>query len=1088
MTKLGSRLALLSTAFLVSTALTAGAARAENLILTGKAANLAKFRASAGKTIRTAPLFTENEQKLLLKLGRPDMAATLLVAPGNVAADVTVRAKNLHLKVEVDRKVKARSLNGRDPLSPELWGISNNGDSRKFYLDNFTSIVVKGKIGEDVHLPSYSKEGAGMVVAVLDSGFDADHEDLSGQFVTKTAECENLAKYNACVADAKAANKPSTTCDNQYLKLDADRNGYPMDCHGWNFVGKKSKVSGQYGSPDIAEQFEEGSGHGTKVAGVIAAIANNGVGVRGIAPKAKILGVRVITEEPGAETNGVSDPEKAMSLVSTVVRGMLYAIAEKANVINLSLGWNGRADSPLMRDAVKTAQEKGIIVVSAAGNDSTDALVFPCQYEGVVCVGAHDPDGKISEFSNFGSGVDLAAPGFSILSTIDREADPIYFTDRQGYDFDSGTSFASPYVAGAAAILRSQGYSYGETIARLLAGARPMEYSEGKVVLTGNLDVSRAISIAPRPFFTPENKGVYPTLWDRKANEAELAIDLKNIWKTAKKVRARLTLSKRDEKLGQIRVKKAEFSLANWKSGEVRSLETALAVLDPRLTSDATLVLEISADGGPAQKIRIPLQISVVLDKDAKLPNAVTIPVEGKVNPNGVIFSVQSMDGRPEQDYVSIERTDETWNYQIIREVRDAGARHYVAGPVKPVPAVENGAPRTAQRLDVNLDGKPDYVFSVYIPSEEEDHLPYFRFDYRDADGNEVLPSYLFKNRTAVLQLDRFQWLRSGNRLVQAWAGAGMTPKAEQKKFDPWNPNAYKDEDADAHLYYHDPATEDGVRSIAMPNDSILPKDTSFLSLLNQSAADRKAGRIAILITETGDYFAKVFAMEVSAAGAAPKVYPVEVPRFRNLQAVESIKAYALDANPLAAATTFAGNSSVTSQRVSGVVKAGDRYLVLDRTVTPDSAADTAYKTIAAFSEGPAAAPTGLAAFIQANYDVIYRDSTTEKNLLTSLRRYTFLASALFERTFIPAVAESDGVRLPAIQIPDGFGAYPGAELIVPLRKNGVSVDLIRPAALRIQTLTDDCDWLARTEPTVANPSEAVYFCGDRFLRIPYRF
>jgi subtilisin family serine protease len=1065
----------------------AGSAHAENLILTGKRADLARFRSTATDRIVSQPLFTASEQAFLVRLGKTDMAATLLVRGDESAAEVALKAKHLRLHVERDRKVKVKSL-GRDPLSDELWGISNNGDSRKFYIDNFTSIVVKGIVGEDVHLPRYSNEGKGMVVAVLDSGFDTSHPDLSGQFVTKPAECENLKKYLACVAEAEKEYHPSATCDATFMKLDTDGNGYPMDCHGWNFVGKKNKISQQYGSPDIAEQFEKGSGHGTKVAGVIAALADNGIGVRGIAPGVKLLGVRVISEEPGAEIGGIARPDQAVSLLSTVVRGMLYAISENANIVNLSLGWNGRADSPLMREAVKTAQEKGIIVVAAAGNDSTDALVYPCQYEGVVCVGSHDPDGKISEFSNFGSGVDIAAPGFSILSTIDREADPIYFTDRQNYDFDSGTSFASPYVAGAVAILRSQGYSVSETIARLLVGARPKAYSEGKVVLTGNLDVSRAMAATPRPFFTPENKGIYPVLWDRTKNTADLGIDLKNIWKTAKTVRIHLSLSARDRALGQLRIVQPDFVRKDWKSGEVHSLETALKVLDPKATSDATLVLELSADGGPTQKIRVPIQMSVVLRKDTKLPNAITIPVRGTVDPDGVLFSVQSVDGRPEQDYVAIELGDETWKYQIIREVLENGADYYVAGPIKSIPAVPHASPRTSQRLDVNLDGKPDYVFSIYVPSEEKDHLPYFRFDYRDENGDEILPSYLFKNRTTVMQLDRFQWIRSGNRLVQIWSGVGTTPKAEQKKFDPWNPNAYVNEETDARLYYHDPDTEDGVRSLPIPADAGLPKDMAYLSLLNQSRSDQAAGKVTVVASETGDYVARVFALEFASTDAAPKSFPIESSRYRNLRSVENVKAYPLDPNPNAMASAFASTSGVQSQRVSEIVKAGDRYLLLDLPITPESALDTAYKTMAAFSEGPTAAPTGPAAFVQASYDVLYRDSTTTKNLSTSLRRYTFLASSLFERTFIPAVAESDGQRLAALQIPDGFGAYPGAEIIVPLRRNGVSVDLIRPAALRIQADPDVCDWLARTDATEANPSQAVYFCGNQFVRLPYRF
>jgi subtilisin family serine protease len=1062
-------------------------AQAESLIITGRVNDLTRFQSSLGKQVSANPLFTEREREMLVRLGKSDMAHTLLVNTGDYAAEVKAKAEKNHLNVEQDRKVKVEALKG-DPLLGEAWGIKNTGLPRKFYLDNFTSITVKGVIGEDVDLPLKSKAGKGIVVAVLDSGFDTSHPDLAGQFVTKSAECENFQKYQACVAEATTRNEPAATCDSAFMKLDTDGNGYPMDCHGWSFIGRKNRVSKQYGTPDIAEQFEEGSGHGTKVAGVIAAASENGIGARGIAPNAKILGVRVITEEPGAESGGVVDPDRAFSLVSTVVRGMLYAINEKVDVINLSLGWNGRADSPLMRDAVKTAQSAGIIVVAAAGNDSTDALVYPCQYEGVICVASHDPDGKISEFSNFGSGVDIAAPGFSILSTIDQEADPIYFTDRQGYDFDSGTSFASPFVAGAAAILRSEGFTEAETRARLLVGTRQKPYSENKVVLTGNLDVDRAIGVRARPFFVPENKGIYPVIWDRESNRVDLEIDLKNIWKAARTVRVRLSLSKRDGQLGQLKILNSNIELNQWKMGEVRSIKTALDVLDPRLTSDATVVLEISADGFPSQSIRIPLQISVVLVKETRLPNAVTLPVSGTVNPNGILFSVQSADGKSNQDYVSIERGDEVWKYQIIREVIRGGKSTYIAGNIKSVPAIPRGSPRTTQRVDVNLDGVPDYVFTSYQPSDDEDRIPYFRFDYRNAEGEEILPSYTFKNRTSVLQLDRFQWIRSGNRLVQIWNGVGLRPKAEPRKFDPWNPFADHDESTEPRLYYHDPETEDGLRAISIPKDPKLSNEVFYLSLLNQSLADRADGRISTLLTEQGDYVANLFVMELSDVKVAPRIYAVESPRYRNLRSLENVRTYPLDRNSDAGVTTFAGNSGVQSQRVSGLVRAGDRYLLLDRVITPASPYDTSLKTMAAFSEGGDASSPGLAAFVQANYDVIYRDSTTADLLTTSLRRYTFLASSLFERTFIPAVAESEGVRLAALQIPDGFGAYPGAEIIVPLRKNGVSIDLIRPAALRIQMGSDECDWLARTEPTLENPSQAVYFCGDRFIRLPYQF
>jgi subtilisin family serine protease len=946
--------------------------------------------------------------------------------------------------------------------------------------------------GEDVNvLGVASNEGKGIVVAVLDSGVDTKHPELANAIRRKPVECTNVERFHACMAAAEKDGTPPQACEKKFGAIDADGNGYPMDCEGWNFTAKGVRGAKNPGNGIVREDVGEGTGHGTKVAGIIAAAAGNGIGIRGVAPQAKILPVKVLSEAPGDAVGGIADDESASALISTVVRGMLYAVAEKADIANLSLGWNGRADSPLMREAVALAQEQGMLVIAAAGNDSTDALVFPCQYSGVVCVGAHDPDGRISEFSNFGSGVDIAAPGFAILSSVQDDVDPKYFTDRQGYDFDSGTSFASPFVAGAAAVLRSQGYSAAETMVRLLAGARKTPPSPGKVVLSGNLDVRGALSVVPGSYFVAENKGVHPTIWNRATNRAELSIGLRNIWKAASRTTVKVSLSKRDQSLGQIRLSRTDFSVSMWKPGEAKNLRLALEILDPKVTSDAALTLEISTPGQKPQTLRIPLQISVVLDERGNLPGARVLPLSGTIRPEAMIFTVSSLDGRPEQDYIAIEPTDTDWKIQIVREEsRDGKSRYVVGRPFSFVPP-KGASPRITQRLDVNLDGRSEYVFTSYVPSDEEDKIPYFRFDYRDENGKDVLPSYTFKNRTSILQLEKFQWLRSGKRLVPTWTDVGLPPEATRNtRYDPWNPNA-KDEE-EPRLYYHDPSASDGVRTVALaeniPTD--LPKDLLFLSLLNQSPADRKAGRVSGLLTEQGDYVARFFVATLTEATAKITVTPLETPKYRNLQSLEPVKIYGLDPSGITqvAGSGFAGISGMRNLRISAVFPVSGGYRLLDQQIAPQTNSDTAYKAVAAFIEGAPANPMGIAAYAQANYDLLYRDPTTDRTLTTSLRRYTFLSATLFERTFVAAVAESNGERLGAVQIPDGFGAYPGAEVIVPLRKNGVSIDLIRPAALRIQMASDRCDWLARTEATVQDPSAAVYFCGDRFIRIPYRF
>ncbi|MDQ0215917.1 subtilisin family serine protease [Oikeobacillus pervagus] len=175
--------------------------------------------------------------------------------------------------------------------------------------------------------------------------------------------------------------------------------------------------------------------HGTHVAGIIGSAAGNGVGGHGIHPKAKILPIDVFNGEEGASDYVIAE-------------GVLKAIEQKADVINMSLG--GYMNSPVLEEAVKKAIETGITVVAAAGNESTDAYSTPASYEGVISVGSVNQDKLLSDYSNYGPSVDIVAPGEDVYSTA--------FDLRKGSTYMklSGTSMASPVVAGVAALLKSK--------------------------------------------------------------------------------------------------------------------------------------------------------------------------------------------------------------------------------------------------------------------------------------------------------------------------------------------------------------------------------------------------------------------------------------------------------------------------------------------------------------------------------------------------------------------------------------------------------------------------------------------------------
>jgi thermitase len=177
-------------------------------------------------------------------------------------------------------------------------------------------------------------------------------------------------------------------------------------------------------------------GHGTHVAGIAAALTDNQVGVAGVSGKSKVLAVRV------AGTWWIP--------LFAGVAGIVYA-ADYSGVKVINLSWGGSYDSDYLRDAINYATGKGILVVAAAGNEDTPAPTYPAAYENVLAVGATEAEEVGCEesrvrkayFSNYGDYVDIAAPGVWILSTIPGGE----------YELYCGTSMASPYVAGAAALI-----------------------------------------------------------------------------------------------------------------------------------------------------------------------------------------------------------------------------------------------------------------------------------------------------------------------------------------------------------------------------------------------------------------------------------------------------------------------------------------------------------------------------------------------------------------------------------------------------------------------------------------------------------
>ncbi len=244
-----------------------------------------------------------------------------------------------------------------------------------------------------------------IVIGIVDTGVDWPHPDLYGNI------WHNWSDINT--------------------KWTADSDGIKYDSIGWDFGGTGSSDGSP--TPD-SNPIEDVPLHGTLVAGVASAVTNNGIGVAGIGFKSKIMPVKVAQEN-------ITDPTSRERLIVYGFEGIKYAADNGAKVINCS--WGGGGFSQAEQDVINYAVSKGALVVVAAGNDNTSAYEYPAAYKNVLTAAATGYNDIRSYFSNYGSYVDLCAPGTSIYGTFQPNA----------YTSGSGTSFSAPQVSGLAALV-----------------------------------------------------------------------------------------------------------------------------------------------------------------------------------------------------------------------------------------------------------------------------------------------------------------------------------------------------------------------------------------------------------------------------------------------------------------------------------------------------------------------------------------------------------------------------------------------------------------------------------------------------------
>jgi subtilisin family serine protease len=282
------------------------------------------------------------------------------------------------------------------------------------------------------------ERGSGQViVGMVDSGIDYHHQDLAD---------------NIWINPGEDLNGNGQVDSTDFNGIDDDGNGYVDDIRGWDFTDAPQFAGlGDFWERD--NDPDDDLGHGTHVSGIVAAMADNGVGVAGITWHSKLMALRA------AFRMSVG----AFLQDDDVAAGIVYAADNGAQVINMS--WGDPHISPVIRDVIAYAHARGCVMAAAAGNVDQEGVFYPGGYDQTIAVGASTSFDQRATFSSFGRNLDVLAPGSNILSTLPNDQ----------YGTLGGTSMATAHVSGLAALLLSKDPSLSAQEVRAIINASAVD-------------------------------------------------------------------------------------------------------------------------------------------------------------------------------------------------------------------------------------------------------------------------------------------------------------------------------------------------------------------------------------------------------------------------------------------------------------------------------------------------------------------------------------------------------------------------------------------------------------------------------------
>ena len=867
-----------------------------------------------------------------------------------------------------------------DELLPYQWYLQNEGQTFVKEKDDIHNIPLQGVAGKDIKWSSiYNSIPAGRpIVAVLDSGVDIDHPELKNNLWKNTNEC---GKDDS---------------------VDNDKNTLPGDCHGWNFTASLN-------SPE-AKLPVDTDGHGTHVAGLIAA-ANNGEGIVGVNPNALIMPIKVIKD---------SNSNSQISSSESFSQGIIYAVNMGAHVINLSLGWPKSLETKHLRDAILYALSRNVIIVAAAGNNNSSEPLFPCAYDGVICVGSTTLNGEVAGFSNFGGHVDALTPGEGILSLNPMTYEPEFFS-VPGFDVKSGTSQSAPILSGLLSILKAQNpdLTINDAFARIFQAKTNSTGS--KYILGGDVTWESLSKKVEHAVIRPVLKNVRQVVLQGLNKNADLIIPFRNYGPVTGRLSAKVeSLTK------NIEILNGDITIDGINSNEIIPSKIQVVVKDLTKENNLKLKITIVTDSETKTLVtEVPVVRNIIneanFEKQTFNFSNSKLPL-GKVDEGKIVSFLSTMEtyGDVKSHNFYLRKVDSKNRTIEINTFERIGSE--VVQGSKPI-ILENAVNIiNLFKVDLNLDGKADFVIQTLNEDENEKRSIEFSF-YNDQFEPlwRSFPKAAVLLDVAVKSLNTIHFVSMNHKilgkiLVPAFFTEGQIARIDQAK----DFMGRFDSSAGLRLYYLEPNLEKSELVIrTLTNHSWMNGIKTKLSaqwfdtvlvenILPVSHSDAKSGELRVILsvgqkTKRQIYIAK-FSADTNTLGENLNQIVIQTEGVDGVQEVTK--------NGLK--VTGESYLNIYDRARGKVINTENLEFVSQRNYTHESQSDILIGQIANFKEG-----NKSISILQSREELISlttENGKTQKSTRAKLR-YSFFSSSVLSEMYFPVVYKREEALKPALYV-----------------------------------------------------------------------